>query len=146
MATYKSLVSLSLSWSTSRGRDTYGYNICRLDDNVTGKRYKCMGGGYDMTGTVFGAWLEDTQQDKLQQLVTKRAAELSDCGYAVEGYKKIEGLYGLTVNPKGHVSLDGATGISSMERIAEALGLEVQGTFNKKGHRIGFIVGELSAD
>lgn len=35
---------LSLSWSISRGRDTYGYNIARLDDHATGKRYRCSGG------------------------------------------------------------------------------------------------------
>lgn len=44
----KNIKRLALSWSVSRGRDTYGYNICRLDDTSTGERFKCMGGGYDM--------------------------------------------------------------------------------------------------
>jgi hypothetical protein len=50
---------LNISWSVSRGQDTYGYNICRLDDTRTGKRYHLNGGGYDMIGTVLGDWLED---------------------------------------------------------------------------------------
>lgn len=44
---------LDLTWSTSKARDTYGYNITRLDDSISGKRYKTCGGGYDMIGTVW---------------------------------------------------------------------------------------------
>ncbi len=40
---------LAVRWSTSRGRDTYGYNICSVTDQATSKRYSCKGGGY---GTV----------------------------------------------------------------------------------------------
>lgn len=56
---------LRMSWSVSRGRDTYGYNICKLTDGNTGKQYRCMGGGYDMQGTVFGDWLEANYPDRL---------------------------------------------------------------------------------
>lgn len=58
---------LAISWSISRGTETYGYNICRLDDSQTGKRYRCLG-GYDMMGTVVGQWLEDLFQPQLKQL------------------------------------------------------------------------------
>jgi hypothetical protein len=34
---------LAISWAISRGRDTYGYNICRLDDTLIDVRYRCMG-------------------------------------------------------------------------------------------------------
>lgn len=64
----KSIKRLALSWSVSRGRDTYGYNICRLDDTSTGDRFKCMGGGYDMQGTVFGEWLAANYQPELLAL------------------------------------------------------------------------------
>lgn len=64
----KNIKRLALSWSVSRGRDTYGYNICRLDDTSTEERFKCMGGGYDMQGTVFGSWLEAGYQDRLVEL------------------------------------------------------------------------------
>ena len=131
---------LSISWGTSRGRETYGYNICRLDDRNNGKRYRTCGGGYDMVGTVFGDWLVDVYQERLQALIT--TLPLEDCGYAVAGYLRCKDMYGLTVSPKGNVTLDGACSINSMIRIAEALGLEVQWEGNKKGHTIGYFVSE----
>lgn len=135
---------LVITWSISRGRDTYGYNICRLDDRETGKRYRCNGGGYDMIGTVFGDWLEDYYQDdlmaKVKELMTNPEA-FEDCGYSVSGYLKFNDLYGMTYNThKGKVELDGGCGISSMIHIAEALGLEVQREGNKKGHTTGYYV------
>lgn len=137
---YGYLNFLSLSWATSRGVDTYGYNIARLDSRNTGKRYRCMGGGYDMTGTVFGKWLMFEHQDKLQALVNTRAAELVDCGYQVAGYKKLPDLYGLNQKPDGSVTVDGACGINSMIRIAEACGFAVQCNYNRKGHTTGWVV------
>ncbi|QBE66828.1 hypothetical protein [Pseudoduganella lutea] len=115
---------LSLSWSTSRGRETYGYNICRLDDRNTGRRFRCMGGGYDMIGTVFGMWLEETYQDRLQAL------------RGTEGT-----FYGLRFLNDGKASLDGGTGINSMTTIAEAIGLEVEREYAKKGRNRGNTLG-----
>lgn len=95
---------LSLSWSVSRGRDTYGYNIARLDDRNTGERFRCMGGGYDMVGTVFGDWLEKTFQSELTELVRANEQKLVDAGYQVKGYRKLgSSFYGLTVKPSGSV-------------------------------------------
>lgn len=131
---------LSISWSISRGRDTYGYNICRLDDNQTGKRYRCMGGGYDMIGTVFGNWLEDQYQERLRALVA--TLPLFDCECFVPGYRQSKELYGLTIRPDNTVSLDGACGIECMRTIAKALGLEVQWQGNRKGHTLGYYVCE----
>lgn len=118
------LTRLDLSWSVSRGRDSYGYNICRLDDTTTGKRYKCNGGGYDMTGTVFGDWLEDVYQDRVLALAA--------------GDKK---FYGLRVND-GKAHLDGACGIDCMLDVARAIGLEVQRYHNKKGATTGWLICE----
>ena len=134
---------LSISWTTSRGQDTYGWNICRLDSRQSGRRYKTMGGGYDMLGTVFGDWLESEYQRELVELVDR--LPLVDCGYPVAGYMKVgenalPRYYGLTVKPDGSVSLDGACGHSCMVRIAEAIGLEVQWEGNKKGHTVGYFV------
>lgn len=130
---------LSLSWSISRGRDTEGYNICRLDSRDTGKRYRCMGGGYDMIGTVFGDWLEAEHQETLQAWAHKQA--LADAGYVTKGYKRIESCYGITIRPDGTVSLDGACGIDSMLRIADAIGLEVEREYQKNGRNRGQTLG-----
>lgn len=150
---------LALSWSTSRGRDTYGYNICKLTDGHN--KYSTCGGGYDMTGTVFAQYLEANFQDRLKRLHKRAGSEYRGVAgsykaregkhaYALYGRnekrKVYPGLfYGMTAHydPKGKlqkITLDGACGLSSMETIATAIGLEVKTTGNRKGHTTGFIV------
>ena len=135
---------LAISWGVSRGRDTYGYNICRGDSLHTGIRYRTMGCGYDMIGTVLGDYLQDAIQPELQALVTDRCADLVDCGYSVAGYLKLPELYGLTVCKSGAasivVTLDGVCGRDAMIRIAEACGYDVTSTCNRKGHVIGYFI------
>lgn len=136
---------LSISWGVSRGRDTYGYNICRLDDRNNGKRYRTCGGGYDMIGTVFGHWLQDVYQDRLFELVKNlmRYPEAFSQYGSLPGWIQFKDLYGMIYKTNsGKVSLDGACGIGSMRRIAEAIGLDVQWEGNRKGHTIGFFVSE----
>jgi hypothetical protein len=132
---------LNISWSVSRGQDTYGYNICRLDDVRTGKRYRTCGGGYDMIGSVLGDWLEDRFQEELRALV----ADLPKQKYGGTSYMQISEeinpkYYGLTISPDGTVCLDGACGVSSMQRIGEALGLKFQWLGNRKGHTTGYFI------
>lgn len=112
MSTYTTLKSLKLSWSVSKGRDTYGYNICRLDDTQTGKRFRCSGGGYDMVGTCLAQWLVEYYQDEL------KAAEITN-------------LYGVR-EWQGKITVDGACGVSSVIRIINAIGFDVQEVYNKK--------------
>jgi hypothetical protein len=132
---------LAISWSVSRGRDTYGYNICRLDSRLSGRRYRCSGGGYDMTGKVFGEFLECEYQDQLRALV----ADLPKKPYGSTSWLQISeeinpSFYGLTIRPDGSVSLDGACGLDSMKRIARALGLSVEHEGNKKGHTVAYYI------
>lgn len=132
---------LTLSWSTSKGRDTYGYNICRLDDRNMGKRYKCMGGGYDMIGTVFGNWLQENYQVELLKIRGQAAHIVSEkFGYiANPGNNR---FHGMTHNQQtDKVSLDGACGLESMLRIAEAIGLEVEREYVKTGRNKGQTIG-----
>lgn len=144
---------LELSWSTSRGRDTYGYNICRLDDtgSIGTPRFRTLGGGYDMIGTVFGQWLQWKYQDRLLALADRAAAVSDDSGYHSKGddhaswHDKGNGLlYGMTYHTKTgkdrYVSLDGACGIDSMRLIADQIGLSVQSAVNRRGNVNGYIV------
>jgi hypothetical protein len=130
---------LEFKWTVSRGRDTDGYNICTLWDAKTGKRLaSCKGGGYDMEGTSFGDWVETRFQDELLELANRKPVDKynkdskewervpTDNKYRGSGSE----LYGLTAYTKGgeivKVSLDGACGFESIQRIFNALGLEVK--------------------
>lgn len=128
---------LPLSWSVSRGQETYGYNICRLDDTSTGKRYKCMGGGYDMVGTVIGDWLQGVYQERLKALVKANMDKV--VGYGTSNRTTIPDYYGLFIRADGSVHLDGACGDDSMRKIASAIGVELKSVY-KRSKRIGFLV------
>lgn len=137
----KKIKRLALSWSVSRGRDTYGYNICRLDDTSTGERFKCMGGGYDMQGTVFGEWLAANYQPELLAL-KDRASYVFPLEGAPRPANREDSLYGMRYH-ENHpaITLDGACGLECMIRIAEAIGLEVERDYIAKGRRRGETVG-----
>lgn len=115
---------LRLKWTTSRGRDTYGWNIVTLRDETTGTRFRANGGGYDMTGTVFGNWLAATYPEELRAW----AASTDSLDY------------GATVREDGSVRLNGACGLESMRQIADALDLQVTRTHDRKGNTTGWIV------
>jgi hypothetical protein len=62
---------LTIRWGTSRARGYEGYTTCTLR-NGTGRRVAaCSGGGYDMTGTVFGNWIARTFAAELRSLRAK---------------------------------------------------------------------------
>lgn len=133
---------LSISTGESRARDTYGYTIVRLKDSETGKLYRCSGGGYDMVGTVLAAWLEDVHADKLRELAHagRAHATYSKSG----GYKSGTGeLYGMTYHAdEDRVSLDGACGVESVRRIAEAAGVTLRSIPTRSGYTRGWYADE----
>lgn len=105
--------NLSLKWTVSRGRDTYGYNIVTLTDQSTGKKYRTDGGNYDMQGVVFSRWMDDNYRERYKSL-------------------DASSYYGLFVGSDGHMYTDGACGLNCMERIAEAIGLDYQAVYSRK--------------
>lgn len=112
--------NLSLKWTVSRGRDTYGYNIVTLTDQVAGKKYRTMGGNYDMQGTVFSNWMDDNYRERYKTLADK----VSSLG--------VSSFYGLYVGSDGHMYTDGACGLNCMLRIAKAIGLDCQEVYSRK--------------
>jgi len=48
--------ALKFKYTTSKGRDSYGYNICSLWVDGEKQASTC-GGGYDMKGTALGNWI-----------------------------------------------------------------------------------------
>ena len=130
-------VLLVWRWTTSRARNSYGWNICTLYADGEKVGSTC-GGNYDMMGPAFGEFLENTYHDRLlklhhragsrysispsgeyKRLTTKNAHRWSNHGE----------LYGLTAYYKRgekkpfKMSLDGATGTESMWKIARKIGL-----------------------
>lgn len=128
---------LAVRWSTSRGRDTYGYNICSVTDQATSKRYSCNGGGYDMLATSFGAWLTETYQNALREIGDRAHVTYNEI---FDATRNDDGLYGMYRYADGRISLDGACGIESMLKIAKALGIGVHATWDRKGHTTGYII------
>lgn len=131
---------LHFKWTISRGRDTYGYNICTL--LVEGEKVgKTCGGGYDMQGTVLGQWLTDHYQQQLISLFNNDLTALASdpnahsydkkgikvrFGYPIPTSKGHERYYGANLYEEGgkfRVLLDGACGFDSIKRIAEAIGI-----------------------
>lgn len=118
---------LTFKYSTSRGRDTYGYTIVSL--YVDGNKVSTTnGGGYDMRGTVLAHYIKDNYLERLKALKGNRGSDDIPGGY-----------YGLTFycvpqdNSRAEyhkeyqegdtIVLDGACGISEIVRIADAIGI-----------------------
>ena len=133
MAKYTYLENVQISWGVSRGRDTYGYNICRAYSPHLNKTFRTCGGGYDMIGTVIGEFLATAFQEELKAFHNEAVP------YAQTKHYKHPEFYGMFFRPDGTAYCDGACGIESMLRIAKAIGLDYQRTYNKKGHTTGFI-------
>ena len=136
--------TLKITHGTSRARDTYGYNTVTVTDEA-GRKFKCMGGGYDMTGTVFGEWLADTHQTELRAWAAALGATADE-----NGRTPVPDHYGAFLVPASkhvplasRVLLDGACGIESMLRIAKALGLKLERTYKPSGPSRGETTGWL---
>lgn len=141
---------LTTKWGVSRGRDTYGYNICSL--YVDGSKVSsCSGGGYDLTGTVVGLWLAKAYAERLRKKI--KAAHYGLCfinpnydpgkakidGETVEerekagksvGLERYQAYYSASskLPTKQHTvpHLNGGCGIDCMWKVAAAIGLKVE--------------------
>lgn len=141
------MYSLLFKWGTSRGRDSYGWNICSLWVNGV-KVSSCKGGGYDMKGTAFAEWIETAFQSELLALGS-RANAFYRCaadGRFIErfengagpadwiGRDRADQFYGMsaychrdgTAWQVKRVHLDGACGLESIRLIFKALGYGLQ--------------------
>ena len=110
--------TILFSYGVSRGRDTYGYNIVTLTSSAQGKKFRCMGGGYDMHGQVLGEYVQYcATQEQL------RAAVSADDSLPV------------TVLHTGCAVVVGASGEASVLRLMRAIGWEVKAihSFDRQG-------------
>ena len=143
----KNPLLLVWKWTTSRARETEGWNICTL--YADGQRVgKTTGGGYDMKGTAFGQFIEKHYQDRLLKLHRRSSSRWSihpTHNKRLKNFKQSRKarewkpgkwwrgeLYGLhayyqkgQTKPK-YISLDGGCGFQSMEKIAKNIGLTLK--------------------
>lgn len=115
----------------SRAQDTYGYN--RITLRTHNGKYTAVGGGYDMIGSVIGDFLTAEFQEPLRRITAYYNPDMSI---------NESGLYGAYRNKDGSISIDGACGVESVRRIADAIGLSVTiAAFN--GRTSGIFVTEM---
>ena len=110
--------TILFTYGVSRGRDTYGYNIVTLTSSAQGKKFRCMGGGYDMHGQVLGEYVQYcATQEQL------RAAVSADDSLPV------------TVLHTGCAVVVGASGEVGVLRLMRAIGWEVKviHSFDRQG-------------
>jgi hypothetical protein len=133
--------------TTSKGRDTYGYNICTI--RVHGSRYgtsqplavgRCNGGGYDMVGTSLAKALcaMPEAQARLQRVMTRENANSYHDGAKFVHHAKPT-FYGVYLNKDGSVSIDGGVGLRSVTNAFKAAGITIEEVYNGR-KRIGFYI------
>lgn len=144
--------TFEVKWTVSRGRETYGWNICTLwNAPLWGKRKalaRCNGGNYDMEGTVWGTWLETTFPDRLRKLTkeyygltfhdpeydpgtcvlddgrTVQEAEAAGDSFGLDRYRAFYGASSKVPTERHRIPLiDGACGCRSMEELGRAIGV-----------------------
>lgn len=141
MITHRERV-LQIKWSISKGRFTQGYRIASLREHGEVKA-RCHGGGYDMRGTVFAEWLEKEFQSRLVKIGSRMSYQRHKNGDTRRN-EAGNNLYGGTFDRgKRHVALDGGCGFSSIQRIAEAIGLTVRSIDGGKSEDIILVVDTL---
>lgn len=115
---------LSYKYTTSKGRNTYGYNIVTLYAN--GKRVaRTCGGGYDMRGTCLGQYISGLYESKLKTLTANYGSMDNTQGhYGLVHATKTKRLNNAT--SETHSYIDGAYGENSVRQIAEAIGLKIE--------------------
>jgi hypothetical protein len=176
---------LEFKWTVSRGRNTYGYNVCSLYVDGT-KVSSCNGGGYDMKATALGNWFARRFEGQLRKMVipmsrrngvqvqeyygltyhdpnfdpgkapitedtcfgakkgmTVEEAENAGVSLGLDRYQAFY-LASSRVPTERHTVplIDGACGLSSVERIMEATGLKLENTYDWKGRSVYRLTGE----
>ena len=134
--------TLKFKYTTSRGRDSYGYNICSLWVDGEKQSSTC-GGGYDMKGTALGNWIARKFQNELLEFKEEfyglkfydpnwqpstecLEKEKKDELTKLTGLARYQDFYKqsskLPTDKHTIPQINGSCGVSSVERILNAIG------------------------
>ena len=118
--------TLDFCWTTSRGRDTYGYNICTLRDKRNNKIASTCGGGYDMKGTCLGDFINKIFAKELTRLPANSGSNDTKGGfYGLSHYNNKTKKYQKRASKHSNSHVDGKCGFSSMEDILNKIGFRM---------------------
>jgi hypothetical protein len=107
---------IEFKWSVSRGRDTYGWSVCRLYIDGQKTKYAVKGrGGYDMQGEAFSGWIKKMFPEELKKLDSSKFYGLSFRNEKTKKYQK-------RFSKNCRMFLDGACGLSCMWKIMYHIG------------------------
>ena len=116
--------NLKFKWTTSRGRDTYGYNICSLFVNGE-KDAACNGGGYDKFDQEFTGLKFHNPDWKPSQKTLDQ--EKKDGFVGLARYQDFHSASNKLPTEKHIIpSIDGACGFSSVEKIINQIGYTLE--------------------
>jgi len=113
---------MTIKWTTSTERETEGWNICTLYDG-TRKVARCIGGGYDMIGTVWGNYIAEEFAPRLALIQDRVWYRWINNQLQETHLFNPTALYGFSTDHDGKPVIDGACGIESVLQIAEAIGV-----------------------
>lgn len=107
-------------WSVSRGKDTYGHNICTLREGF--KRIKISstcGGGYSMCGTVLADFIKLHFNEELKKLNSEDFYGLSFWNPETKKHCK-------RYRQGNKICLNGVCGFESMQAILNKIGFKLK--------------------
>lgn len=119
---------LTIKWSISRAQDSFGYNVVTLIDGD--KKYRTLGGGYDMLGTVFAKWLQDNYLEEIKSKLQPCVYEKDEHGFNTCNHSDYYGFF--CWKETGKYYLDGACGLDCIVKIAKAIGLTLSTDYDRK--------------
>lgn len=140
---------LVIRWSISRAHGYEGQNVLTVTDTEAKgrarKRFTQMGGGYDLERTALCEWLQTTQQHKLRKIAHR--CRIIYSGKAPGEHEYNDGpdaLRGMGRMKDQEKILIDVGGDSELEKIAEAIGLNIKPVYAGAKHkrRIGWEVEE----
>ena len=120
------LKTLVFKWTTSKGRNTYGWNICTLKDKRGNKISSTCGGGYDMKGTAFGDFIAHYFGEELKRLSANYGSFDKGGFYGLRHYNNKTRKSQKRASKHTRTTIDGACGFSSMERILNKIGFGLE--------------------
>lgn len=127
--------TMEFKWTVSRGRDTYGYNICSLYVD----RHKvtaCRGGGYDMKGVVLGSFIAARYAHRLLALKPEDMPENSYYGLTFHDPHFNPGQAVVEEKPTFGDEADAGKTVEQLEAEGKSLGLERYQAFHRASSRV----------